>query len=175
MKLNSLSSVPPTPLPLTAGLYQSYIHRHIQSSPLLHPASPAVSGILSPFTWATDVTYEVSSQHPVPSSLSIFTLETLIFLKYMVMMSLSCSKFFHGSPLPTEWSSNAFTCPSRFSNDLVPTCFCHFISEHLPTRTLPSFSIELSLFLSIQVQYPLLSGQNQSLHSQHWHNTHFLS
>lgn len=93
---------PPTPLPLTAGLYQSYIHRHIQSSPLLRPASPAVSGILSPFTWATDVTYEVSSQHPVPSSLSIFTLETLIFLKYMVMMSLSCSKFFHGSPLPTE-------------------------------------------------------------------------
>ena len=104
----------------------------------------------------------------------IFTLETLIFLKYMVMMSLSCSKFFHGSPLPTEWSSNAFTCPSRFSNDLVPT-FCCFISEHLPTRTLPSFPIELSLFLLIQVQYPLLYGQNQSLHSQHLHNTHFLS
>ena len=84
-------------------------------------------------------------------------------------------KILPGSPVPTEWSSNAFTCHSRFSNDLVPTCFCCFISEHLPTRTLPSFPTELSLFLSIQVQYPLLSGQNQSLHSQHLYNTNFLS
>lgn len=122
-------------------------------------ASPMEQWVLSP---GSAVNSSLCLQHwyGPPSYVGTSSSEERM-TKYKGMMSLSCSKSIHVSPLDTEWSPNTITCHLRPSNDLVQTCFCHLILEHLTTKTLPSFPTELSLFLLIQIKCPLLSRQNQ--------------